>query len=553
VAQTRRELYCHSTLNYWLTEAVKKTSWSKLNDIHIPLDMIAEEMMARGWEWPGEFEEGSRGPVFWDGGTNPTSCIITPHGVKCFSRDKGFFKWAEIFGGSFVRKFQQDKIGAAIDGTHFDGKQYWRKLNDRWVPVAKEDFVKYLKSRKKLSDEKRGGTSSEVVDAEMDVQELRRVHGAIPALYDPRDIIERDGERFLNIAYVKALAPSDERSEWGERFPWIAKFLDTLFDPVEQKEYFLAWLKRFYQSARQGSLERGHNVFLVGGVNAGKTLLGLRIIGALLGGSADASDFVTRGSEFNKNLCEKALWRIDDGQVASDPKAHAKFGEMVKKLAANPTLNYRAMFRDSMNNEWSGRLLVTLNDDNYSLQMIPDLTMSLEDKIMIFKVANIARNFPPRHILEATIAAELPHFARWLLEWSIPDFLNIGGRFGVKGYIHEGLRTSALHSGQVGDLIELVELWIKRAQPMNTFGKMWEGTASEWWTEVMQDDTLMPLVSKFSTRQVGRKFIEASRIPGSRITLVSSRTSGHRYQIYLNGQDNPPSSNKRKAFDPSKY
>jgi hypothetical protein len=225
---------------------------------------------------------------------------------------------------------------------------------------------------------------------------------------------------------------------------------------------------------------------------------------------------------------------------------------MVKKLAANPTLNYRAMFRDSMNNEWSGRLLVTLNDDNYSLQMIPDLTMSLEDKIMIFKVANIARDFPPRHILEATIAAELPHFARWLLEWSIPDFLNIGGRFGVKGYIHEGLRTSALHSGQVGDLIELVELWIKRAQPMNTFGKMWEGTASEWWTEVMQDDTLMPLVSKFSTRQVGRKFIEASRIPGSRITLVSSRTSGHRYQIYLNGQDNPPSSNKRKAFDPSK-
>jgi hypothetical protein len=528
-----------SCINYWLSEAAKKTAWSKLGDIHIPLDVIADEITAKGWEWPGEFVENARGPVFWDGGSNPTSCIVTPNGMVCFSREEGFYKWADIFGVPFVRKFQQEKIGGAIDGVWFDGNKYYRKINDRWVTVAKEDYRKYLKVRKRLSDEKRGNECSEVEQAEMDVQELRRVSGVVPILYDPRDVVERDGERLLNISYVKALAPADERGEWGEKFPWIAKFLDTLFDPAEQLRYFLAWLKRFYGSARQGSLERGHNIFLVGGVNAGKTLLGLRIIGTLLGGSADASEFVVKQSEFNKLLSERALWRIDDGQIASDPKAHAKFGEMVKKLAANPTLNYRKMYSDSMDNEWSGRLFVTLNDDNYSLQMIPDLTMSIEDKIMIFKVANIHREWPPRHILEPRIAAELPHFARWLLEWTTPAELMVGGRFGVKGYIHEGLRNSALHSGQVGDLLELVDLWIQRSQPMEKLkSKTWSGTASGWWTEVMQDEMLEPLVQKFTVRQIARKFVEASRIEGSRIKVLGKRTGpGNRYEICLTGED----------------
>src|ERR1043166_2574888 len=154
-----------SVINFWFSEAIKKTSWKKVGEIHIPLDVIADEIVARGWDWPGVFEENARGPVFWDGGQNPSSCIVTPPGMICFSREKRFYPWAEIFGGSFVRKIQQEKIGGALDGPWFDGKNYYRKLNDRWVTVAKEDFVKYLKVRKCLSDEKRGNLSSEVHQA----------------------------------------------------------------------------------------------------------------------------------------------------------------------------------------------------------------------------------------------------------------------------------------------------------------------------------------------------------------------------------------------------
>jgi hypothetical protein len=538
-------------LHYWLFQAAKRTNWSKLDGLQIPIDVVAEEV-ARQFpgRWDGPFEVGRRGVCFFDpDSTNPTSSIVTEAGMICFSQSKIFYPWAEILGARFVRKFQADKIGGAVEGVYFDGRTYYRKIDGRWVNVAKEDFTKYLKSKKGLSDEKRGKTSSEVTDAEVHVQEHCRVHGALPFLFDERDVVEKNGQKFLNVAYVRAVRPAEKSGAWGELFPWLAQFLDTLFDPHEQLEYFLAWLKRFYETALQGDLQRGQNVFLVGGVNIGKTLLGHRIIGALVGGCSDASDHVVRASEFNKKLCESALWVIDDGQVASDPKAHAKFGEMVKKLAANPTINFRKMYADGENVDWAGRLFCTLNNDNYSLQMIPDLSTSLEDKVLIFNAADVKRAFPPKNELEATIAKELPHFCRWLLEWTPPDHVVAKNRFGVAKYIHEGLRVAALHSGQVGDLLELVDLWVKRCKPGERHGEVWTGSASEWLAEVSSDDeAVKPMASKFTVKGIGRKFTAASGIPGSRIKVVEESHRGHRYSIDLSDEQANP--RKTVTFKP---
>jgi hypothetical protein len=528
-------------INFWFTDASKKTAWSKLNEIHVPLDEIVGEMEARGWNWDGVFEVGARGPVFWDGGGNPTSTVVTEAGMVCFSRDKMFYPWAEIFGGKFVKKYQADKLGAAVEGAWFDGKQYYRKIDDRWVTVAKEDFARYLQSRKGLSDEKRGKASSELNDACVHVQELRRVHGAIPRLFDPRDIIEVGGQRYLNTSYIRPMPPADEVGEWGKHFPWIAEFLDKILDPPEQLAFLLAWIKRFYGGAVGGCLERGQNCFLVGPVKVGKTLLACRIIGGLVGGFCDASSHVVSGSEFNKKLGETALWTIDDGAVASDPTAHRKFAEMVKKLAANPTITYRKMYSDPEQAEWAGRLFCTLNDDSFSLQMLPDLTMSLEDKVMIFKTTSSPITFPPRHVLEPLIEKENTHFGRWLLEWTPPEHVMGDDRFGVRKYIHDGLRTAAMHSGQVGDLLELIDLWKKRSRPFEKHGKNWDGTAGEWWTEVSQDDVLKPLVIKFTVRQMGKKFVDASRIPSSGISVLNENHRANRYSIALNGHDAIPS------------
>lgn len=518
-------------LHLWLTEAAKGADWSKLGEIAIPLEAVESEVHRQyPGQWSGAFTEGARGNVFWDGGTNPSAAIVQANGCICFSREKLFYSWSDILGAPFVRKFQADKIGGAVDGTWFDGRGYYQKIGGVWMTVGKDDFVKRLKVKQGL-DASRGKneTASETERAEVFIQEHRRINGAIPFLFDERDVVERGGKRYLNIASVRALQPAETSCAWSEGFPWLADYFDTFFDPPEQKEFYMAWLQRFYGSALTGSLDRGQNVFLVGGIDIGKTLMGHRIIGALVGGCADASDHLVRGSEFNKTLAENALWVLDDSQVASDPVAHRKFYELVKKLASNPTINFRRMYSDAETQDWSGRLFCTLNDDSLSLQMIPDLSLSLEDKVHIFKAANVVRQFPPRYELEPLIANELPCFAKWLLEWTPPEHVIVKNRFGVRNYIHEELRTAALHSGQVGDILELASMFVKTVPPEDGD---WEGKASDFYTAASAVETLRPLVTKYAPRVIGRRFAEAARIRDSGISVVDeNKRHGNKYRI----------------------
>lgn len=532
-------------LNLWLYEASKRADWKSLAGIKIPLEDVAEEV-ERKWpgQWPGTFDVGSRGPAFWVGAQNDSACIVTEDGLISFSQEKIFYNWTEILGPEFVRKYQADKIGGAIADVWYDGRQYYRKIEGAWRGIMKEDFVKWLNVRKGL-DTSRGkhGVPSETTSAEVYVQE-RLIDGVLPRIYDPRDIIYSNGHKFLNCNRVHALAPAEIPQSWGENFPLIAEFFDTRFDsalvpcavegqpPQLGKDIFLAWTKRIYCSALAGDPAKGHAMFLVGGVNQGKTLLGTKIIGALLGGFGDASDHVSKGSEFNKMLIEVGLWTIDDGQVAADAASYRKFGEMIKRLVANPTMSYRAMYRDPQMAKWNGRIIVTLNDDIHSIQMLPDLETSMEEKIIILKLIR-GKPFPPRHILEPTIASELPYLGRWLLDWEVPAEIVGDNRLGIHAYHHEEIRTRSLHSGGAGDLIELIDLWIRTCAPQEKYGEAWEGNATDFMSKLLPNESLRPFVQKFTTRTLGKRFSEASRIKDSGITVVASGKRGNRYRILL--------------------
>src|ERR1051326_6052828 len=449
-------------LHAWLVEASKRTDWSKVGDLNIPLADVEEQLHKQfPGAWTGEFTVGSRGPVFWEGRSNPSAAVVTEHGMIAFSSHKLFHSWGEIFGAAFLRKYQADKIGGAVTDSWFDGKAYYRKIKGRWVTWAKEDFVKHLCANKGLDSSKgKGEVASETARAEIFIQENRRVDGVIPRLFDPRDVIESSGKIYLNCACVRQLQPAEEPQEWGVNFPWCARFLGMRFSDQE-RNIFLAWWKRFYGSALAGDLLKGQALFLVGTIKLGKTLLAHHMIGASVGGAADASPHLTNGSEFNKELFEVALRCIDDGEVASNESAHRKFSEAVKRIVANPTMVYRAMYRDAQSVIYNGRLLVTLNDDSYSLQMIPDLEMSMEEKILVLKFLDSGYKFPPKWELEPMIASELPFLLRWLVDWEVPQDIVGDNRFGVVSYINEELREKSLHSGQAGVLLDMISVWVK--------------------------------------------------------------------------------------------
>ncbi len=527
-----------ATVHRWLFDAAKKTKWGKLNEIKVPIPVVAEEVERQfPNRWEGDFEIGARGVAFFDPSSkNPTSSIVTEAGMVCFNQEKGFYSWAEIFGASFIKRFQDDRIGNACRDVWFHERCYYRKINGVWTAVYKDDFVKWLSVEHDMERVAKNDTASLTTKTEVFIQEHRRVAGVVPRVYDPRDIIEMDGLRYLNNSYVKPVEPVTDRQKWGENFPWIASFIDAKILPTEQPYYF-GWQQRYYSTALEGDLQKGHAMFLVGKVKIGKTLFSNKIIGGLMGGFADASAFVTKGSEFNRELLEKGLWVIDDGEVATDATAHRRFSEVVKRVVANPIMQYRAMFRDGQSIKWNGRLVVTLNDDAHSMAMIPDLETSMEEKVMILKFLDTPFKFDPSFILEPRILAELPFFARWILDYEVPEEIVGDARLGVRGHINSDLRENALNAGGVSDFLELIELWNRRMNPTEKFGAAWQGTASGWYAELSTDETLKHLVSKFSVKGLGRKFVEASRIGGSQVSVVSKSSkhkgSGNEYRIEL--------------------
>jgi hypothetical protein len=447
-------------LHDMLFRASEKVQW-RSEGTAIPVEILIEEI-ERKWPgtWPGSFDIGARGPVFWDGGSNPASCIVQETGIMCFSRKKVFYTWSDIFGPGFVSKYEANRVGAAVSEAYYDGKCYWIKSDDGvWQPNTKGDFVLHLKVGRGLHTQNNSRENgSEVERVLLFVQKQRRVEGGIPSIYNPADTLTINGRRFVNSSAVRVIQPADVPQKWGEDFPWLADFLDTCWDDalvpcvVEgkpsqlAKDIFLAWFRRAYVTALHGDIQTGHALFIVGKVGSGKTLLSTRIVGGAMGGGSEAADFLLSSSRFNKELANVGVWNIDDGSVNCDPRSHQKFAEMLKRVVANPNLSYQPKYRDQQRVEWNGRVITTLNDDASSLGMIPDVDTGLQNKIIVLKFSDKVRKFPPNTQLEGKIKVELPRFLRWLLDYEVPAELIGESRFGINAYIHEETRVAALHS-----------------------------------------------------------------------------------------------------------
>jgi hypothetical protein len=516
-----------NTLQYWLMQAGTRTKFTT-SDTKIPLaDVKAEIDRLFPGKWTGDFAQDARGPVFWEGRENASAAVVTDNGMIAFSSHKLFHSWRDILGAAFVDKYTQDKVGSLVGNVWYDGSSFYRTINDVWHPESKDDFRQWLMwnhlSAKRYDDE-----LSEVDKAEIFVKNQRRIDGAAPRLFDSRTIVEEDGARRLNISRARLMQPADVSGDWGTHFPFIARMWDKQFGD-KQLPFWTAWTKRFYLSAYRGRLQTGHVVFLVGGVDAGKTLIGQRILGPLFGGAGDASDYVAGNSEFNKHLVEKAVWTIDDGKLATNPNTRQKFGEMVKRLVANSHMVYRAMWHDNTMTRWNGRLLVSLNNDPISIQMIPDLGQSMEEKIMAFEIAQGCDVWPQDYEMEPIIYAELPHLARWLIEAKVDESVLGTNRLGVKHFIHSEVRSNALYSTGVGDAIAIVDVWNKCSAHTGT---PWRGTAHMWYVEAIKLEEVRSLLSKMNPRALGKRFAEAAEIPDSGIRVVSTDSKrGHIYEI----------------------
>ena len=182
---------------------------------------------------------------------------------------------------------------------------------------------------------------------------------------------------------------------------------------------------------------------------------------------------------FNDFLFECGLWTIDDGSPASDKKKLDEYTSMIKEFVANDEFFVSAKFKKGARVFWRGRLSITLNTDAEDIRMLPDLSMSINDKLMVFEVFDHFKPYFTRDF-KSNVENELPYFAGWLFNHETPEDL-VSVRFGVKPFINETIRMLHRQSGELETFLAIVD-WVKtKFSDPDIPGRdgNWEGTAGD--------------------------------------------------------------------------
>tara|TARA_X000001382_G_scaffold31666_1_gene20574 strand:- start:1450 stop:3624 length:2175 start_codon:yes stop_codon:yes gene_type:complete len=456
----------------------------QVSDCSIPIDVVAKEIESKfPNRWGGEFAVGSRGPLFWvDPFIDREGCLVTEEGIVCFSdrSHKGWLTWRDILGGKFVEEYETKKLGNLLNHYWFNGKTFYKLLHGSAVSIPKDQLILELRQEGYSTKRKKGKALSEVEAAIVTISNDNRIDEIAPVVFSNDRVVSYNSHRILNTANIEPIEAADDGDP--SKWPFLHKWLGQLFEDGKKPtiDYFYAWLKRFYLAVVNRKDDQGQALILVGPTNKGKSLLSNRVISALVGGFADASDYLSGQSKFNKDLARVAAWVIDDTTSAASFQDQRRATELIKRTVANPRMEYHAKYVDAVSIPWTGRVIFSLNMDANSLSVIPSLDSSNRDKLMALLISPKATSkFPPNSVVEQTIEDELPYFAKWLMDWKVPAEIEGLSRFGVTSYIDPTIASAAYDNSSRSSIAELVEFFAKKIRE-NTGILFWRGTLTEF-------------------------------------------------------------------------
>lgn len=499
-------------VHFWQGECLTDDEFDE--GLVIPLDVIATEAEARfPGRWTAEWRLGARGVRFWDPSADANAAILRPTGVQCFTGDSPFMRWQDIFGQEFVKKFQEDRTGAATRDLYFDGLVYYRQLpDDTWDPMSVLQAKRHLGVAYGLNAGKEEGeATSEVERALHRIEIAKRVAGALPFPHRPERVVRWNGVEYLNTSNARLWPPALEPQEWGENFPWIASYTTRLFRDEDSLLHFLAWLQAWIRPTYEGKPGLGTSLFIAGPPNTGKTFMTRVILSRIVGGFADVSSFFVEGNRFNSDAFAKALWCLDDSTPAADRQAHRRFSALIKALAANGSMRYERKYGYCGQAPFLGRFVCTLNNDPISISVLPDTDQSLLDKVTLVTTGEEPPDMDPNEQVRYQIVErELGAFVRWLLDWEAPDSIERDTRFGVAAWHDRGLLQSAREASASSATLETLRIWASNYRAANPDATEWLGSSSALLAAMHAYDGCRGLVNNLNPVTLGRTLSQLS-------------------------------------------
>ena len=407
------------------------------------------------------------------------------------------------------------------DDIYYDGKTFFMRAADG---IWRYEMVAMLSSELKcrnISDRAPKGAAMSPMDrAKAFIREHRRVDGAGPSLYNPNELWFEGGKKYLNTAKNVKIMPAAETADaWGVGFPRYAAILDNVFAHLDYRDFFMAWLKRFYESAEKGKLCMGQAMILVGPVHCYKTFFIERLLKPAMGGYADLSSIVSgEGNGFNADLFQSPLAIIDDTKAAESEAQTNRYSSAIKKLVAHGTHKYHEKYLTPIMVEWRGRVVIAANDDPVSIKAVPALDMSNKDKIIALALKTFEEGPTVDDLKDVEI--ELPAFLAWLKAWDIPaKYIDAANRYYVMSYISPEVMEKIAAASPSAELRDTINAWWDRRD-----GNEWEGTAVELHQSFNDTFDNASLTRQWTVRSIGRRLGELQSQGDPNVELVAKRS-----------------------------
>ena len=330
--------------------------------------------------------------------------------------------------------FDASRIGPAA----YDGRLFYAEVGGKWMPLNASEFHKHLRILGFSSQRPKGKTFSECDAAECWVMQNARVELAASVVHFPAGIFGWAGKNYLNLGSVKPLAPVPSvpgRSvSWEDGrlvFPFIHRFMETALDRGAQLPCLLAWIKSFYEAGVSSKPVVGQAVVLSGPAGSGKTLLTEGIFATLMGGAKH----VDSGAGL-------VYWRRDvlasPLLICSEPLVDTT----LPSVAIRATMESHRLEEKGMPEAmlpWYGRMVVEVE----ALEELPEGLLRGE-RVSQFDLNGSLVAFPDREEIARALKAELPWFARFLLDWSTPsELLPADGRFPLQAHVFKAAPAPA--------------------------------------------------------------------------------------------------------------
>ena len=430
------------------------------------------------------------------------------------------------------------KTAAHFDDLYWDGRNfYMRNPNGFWSVESVAMVTAELKVRGFSDKAPKGASFSPMDRAKVTIRKERKVDGAAPRLYCKSQTYEDSGEVLLNTARVKLYPAAETAGEWGEFFPRYAAILDNVFDKPIYKTTFLAWFKRFYESAESGELALGQAMALVGPVQCFKSFIIEKLLTPAMGGSADLSAMASGETSFTSQIFHAPLAVIDDSKGSSSEAMRTRYSAVIKKMAATGKQEFHEKYGVAKNVEWKGRVVLGLNNDARSIKLLPDFDQSNEDKMIALHLHQWTGH-PEPSVYATVVDEELSHLLAWLKGWVIPaEVADPMSRYGIKSIISDTVREAQFQSSAESGLYEVIqEWWSKRTAPERKVP--WIGTSLQLREELSEavEAGAKDALKGLEGQRLGYKLSALCKDPSNGMEVIprcSKYKGSNQYKIFL--------------------